>query len=130
MMEDLGKIKKKDISDVADIEKLVNTFYNKVKAEPTLFAVFDPIVKDNWPAHLQKMVKFWSTLLLYTREYKDDPLTSHMPLPLTKAHFETWIALFNETLDELFEGTIAENAKKRADSISRIMKVMKNIEHQ
>lgn len=128
-MEDLGKgMKKKDISDVADIEKLVHTFYDKVRAEPTLFAVFDPIVKDNWPAHLQKMVKFWSTLLLYTYEYKDDPLTSHLPLPLTKQHFETWMALFRETLDELFEGKIAENAKKRASSIARIMKAVKNIE--
>lgn len=128
-MEDLGKgMKKKDISDVADIEKLVHTFYDKVRAEPTLFAVFDPIVKDNWPAHLQKMVKFWSTLLLYTYEYKDDPLTSHLPLPLTKQHFETWMALFCETLDELFEGKIAENAKKRASSIARIMKAVKNIE--
>ncbi len=127
-MADLGTDNKQDIATVADIEKLVYTFYDKVRADEALFAVFNPIIKDNWPAHLAKMVSFWSTLLLYTREYKSDPLTSHMPLPLTKQHFETWLALFTETLDELFEGEIAENAKKRAFSIARIMKAVKNID--
>lgn len=116
---------KKDISEVADIEKLVYTFYDKVRADEALFAVFDPIIKDNWTAHLAKMVKFWSTLLLYTHEYKDDPLTKHLPLPLTKEHFERWLFLFNDTIDELFEGQIADNAKKRASSIARIMKAVK-----
>lgn len=119
---------KMDINTVVDIEKLVFTFYDKVRANEILFAVFNPIVKDNWPAHLAKMVKFWSTLLLYTHEYNSDPLTKHIALPLTKEHFEIWIGLFHETLDELFEGEIAENAKKRAFSISRIMKAVKNIE--
>jgi hemoglobin len=49
-------------------------------------------------------------------------------LPLTKQHFDTWILLFQQTLEELFEGEIAENAKKRASSIARIMKAVKNIE--
>ncbi|WP_154647889.1 group III truncated hemoglobin [Pedobacter arcticus] len=119
---------KQDIATVADIENLVYSFYDKVRANESLFAVFDPIIKNNWPAHLAKMVSFWSTLLLYTREYKSDPLTSHMPLPLTKQHFETWMLLFTETLDELFKGEIAENAKKRAFSIARIMKAVKNID--
>lgn len=126
-MTDLKADKKQDIVTVADIEKLVYVFYDKVRADESLFAVFDPIVKDNWPSHLAKMVAFWSTLLLYTREYKSDPLTKHMPLLLTNQHFETWLALFNNTLDELFEGEITENAKKRAFSIAKIMKAVKNI---
>ena len=126
MMSDLSN--KSDISTVEDIEKLVHTFYDKVRADESLFVVFDPVIKDNWPAHLAKMVKFWSTLLLYTREYKDDPLTNHLPLPLTAQHFETWLLLFHQTLNELFEGEIAENAKKRALSIARIMKAVKGIE--
>ena len=128
MMADLGADKKQDIATVDDIEKLVHTFYDKVREDEGLFAVFNPVIKNDWPAHLAKMVSFWSTLLLYTREYKSDPLTSHMPLPLTKQHFQTWLALFTETLDELFEGEVTENAKKRAFSIARIMKAVKNID--
>lgn len=117
-----------DIANQEDIKNLVHTFYAKVKEDETLFKIFDPIIKNNWAAHLEKMVKFWSTLLLYTREYKDDPLPKHLPLAIDKVHFDIWLSLFNQTLDELFEGEIAENAKKRAFSIARIMKAVKNID--
>jgi hemoglobin len=119
--------KLKDISTESDVTLLVNTFYTKVRGDALLFAVFDPIVKDNWDQHLQRMVDFWSTLLLYTKKFTDDPLKKHLPLPIDKIHFDRWLVLFNETIDELFKGQIAENAKKRANSIARIMKAVKNI---
>lgn len=117
----------KEIETENDIELLVHAFYDKVRNDDLLFPVFDDIIKDNWPAHLQKMVSFWSTLLLYTRTYEGDPLTTHIPLPLTFQHFERWLHLFGETVDARFTGQVAENAKKRASSIARIMKAVKDI---
>lgn len=117
-----------NIADEKDINLLVNTFYAKIRKHELLFSVFDPVIKENWEAHLQKMVTFWSTLLLYTRTYKEDPLTKHLPLPLKKIHFDEWLRLFNETVDDLFTGELAENAKKRAYSIAKIMKAIKKIE--
>lgn len=73
------------------------------------------------------MTDFWSTLLLYTKKFSDDPLTKHLPLPVGKEHFDRWLQLFHDTVDELFRGQIAENAKSRANSIARIMKAVKNI---
>jgi hemoglobin len=35
-------------------------------------------------------------------------------MPLEKAHFERWTTLFKQTIDELFEGDLAEQAKQRA----------------
>ena len=49
----------------------------------------------------------------------------HLPLPIGKEHFDRWLQLFNQTIDELFEGQIAENARKRAASIARIMLAVK-----
>jgi len=118
---------KKDIATETDVELLVNTFYDKVRQDESLAAIFNPIIKDNWNVHLKRMTDFWSTLLLYTRKYKDDPLTKHLPLALEKEHFDKWLKLFNETIDELFEGEIAENARKRANSIAKIMKAVKSI---
>jgi hemoglobin len=129
-MDSCQKIDKKDISCQEDIELLVNTFYDKVRRNKLLFEVFDPIIKDGWKPHLQKMIGFWSTLLLYTRQYKDDPLLKHLPLHLNKEHFKIWLSLFNDTVDDLFYGVIAENAKKRAFSIARIMKAVKNIKEE
>lgn len=117
-----------DILSEEDVKRLVNTFYDKVRLDDLLAPVFEPVIKDNWPMHLQKMTDFWSTILLYTRKYKDDPLTKHLPLHLEKAHFDRWLQLFNETIEELFEGQIAENAKNRANNIARIMQAVKGIE--
>ena len=116
-----------DILTEGDVRLLVNTFYDKVRKDEMLAPVFEPIIKDNWETHLLRMTDFWSTLLLYTKKYKDDPMPKHLPLSIGKDHFDRWLLLFNLTIDELFEGTIAENAKKRANSIAKIMKAVKGI---
>jgi hemoglobin len=116
-----------DIADEADVRNLVDIFYGKVRRDELLAPIFEPVIGDHWENHLQRMTDFWSTLLLYTRKFKDDPLTKHLPLALTKEHFDRWLSLFRQTVDELFQGQIAQNAKSRANSIARIMKAVKNI---
>ncbi|MEO8795358.1 MAG: group III truncated hemoglobin, partial [Daejeonella sp.] len=103
-MKELTNIPKNDVLTETDVELLVNTFYDKVKKDELLNPVFSPVIKDNWPAHLKKMTEFWSTLLLYTKKYKDDPMPKHLPLKINKEHFDRWLELFNKTIDELFEG--------------------------
>ena len=116
-----------DIISETDIRQLVNAFYTIVRQDELLAPVFEPVIGDNWEHHLVHMTDFWSTLLLYTKKFSDDPLTKHLPLALGKEHFDRWLFLFHGTVDELFRGDIAENAKKRAYSIARIMKAVKNI---
>jgi hemoglobin len=114
-----------DLSTEEDVRRLVQVFYGKVRQDDLLAPVFEPVIGNNWDHHLQRMTDFWSTLLLYTRKFSDDPLTKHLPLALTRAHFDRWLSLFQETVDQLFFGQIAENAKNRANNIARIMKAVK-----
>ena len=116
-----------DIENEENVRQLVDIFYGKVRQDELLAPIFEPVIGNNWEHHLERMTDFWSTLLLYTRKFSDDPLTKHLPLALTKEHFERWLFLFHGTVDELFRGQIAENAKSRANSIARIMKAVKNI---
>ncbi|MGN7204683.1 group III truncated hemoglobin [Pedobacter sp. SAFR-022] len=118
--------KRTDIGNEDDVALLVHTFYAKVRADDLLGPIFEPIIKDNWAPHLNRMVDFWSTILLYTRKYKDDPMPKHLQLPVEQRHFDRWLSLFNETLDALFAGEVAENAKLRAASIARIMMVIRS----
>ena len=118
--------KRIDIGNEDDVALLVHTFYAKVRADDLLGPIFEPIIKDNWAPHLNRMVDFWSTILLYTRKYKDDPMPKHLQLPVEQRHFDRWLSLFNETLDALFAGEVAENAKLRASSIARIMMVIRS----
>jgi len=120
------EVDKTDITNEEDVTTLVHTFYAKVRADKLLGPIFEPIIKDNWAPHLLRMVDFWSTILLYTRKYKDDPMPKHMKLPVEQRHFDRWLQLFNETLDALFAGEVTENAKLRAASIARIMMVIRS----
>ncbi|MEO0877478.1 MAG: hypothetical protein AAFY48_22995, partial [Bacteroidota bacterium] len=50
-------------------------------------------------------------------------LDLHMDHRLNDEHFNRWLAIFNATVDELFEGVTAKGAKSRALSIATIIKM-------
>lgn len=116
---------KDDIKNRADIEKLVTHFYEKVKPDPTIGFIFNEVVNMDWEHHVPLIIDFWETILLDNPLYKKNAMEVHYDLNkkirLQKAHFETWLALFNSSVDELFEGKIASLAKARAASIAGIM---------
>lgn len=110
---------KHDITNTTDIELLVNTFYQHIKNDDLLGPVFAlRIDEDKWPIHLEKMYRFWGTLLLYTQNYSGSPFDKHIGLPVNSTHFAHWIKLFCQTVDDLFVGTVAETAKERANNIA------------
>ena len=116
---------KKDIRNRIDIELFVNSFYDRIKTNPVIGYIFTDIAKVNWERHLPVMYNFWENALFYSGTYKGNPLELHKHLhrvmPLEPRHFDQWINIFNETIDELFEGPKADLAKERAYSISQIM---------
>jgi hemoglobin len=70
------------------------------------------------------MYSFWSGILLDDHAYAGNPMIKHIALdkkfPLKKEHFEVWLRLFYATVDELFKGMKAEEAKSRAAIIAQI----------
>ncbi len=104
----------KDISTLDDIKKLVDTFYERVRHNELIGSVFEKAVNGNWPIHLDKMYRFWQTILLFEHTYTGSPFAVHAKLPIAAEHFEAWLTLFNATVDELFEGERATEAKWRA----------------
>lgn len=109
----------------ADIELMVNEFYNKVREDTLIGPIFDNIAHVNWDTHLPKMYDFWENILFGTGNYKGSPMLPHLRLsmitPMTSVHFERWKKLFYETIDEHFEGDNAANAKLRAENIAEVM---------
>jgi hemoglobin len=118
---------RKDISEAGDIRLLVNSFYEKVRKDPEIGPIFNDIARVDWEHHLPKMYAFWGNVLLQKGDYSGNPMTTHLELnaltPLTKAHFDRWLKLFRETIDEHFEGEIAERARQRSLSIATIMQM-------
>lgn len=114
-----------DITNRQDIEQLVNTFYDKVKADTTIGHIFQTIIGDDWSHHLPVMYSFWETVLLGKAGYVGNPIKKHIDfdkqIPLEKAHYDRWQALWNETVDTLFAGPIADDAKYKAGNMVNLI---------
>lgn len=114
-----------DIRDRADIELLINTFYDKVRENQRIGYIFNDVAKVDWDAHLPVMYDFWETNLFGTQRYSGNPMTKHLALSrqtaLTEEHFNEWLRLFTDTVDALFSGETADDAKFRAGNIARLM---------
>ena len=116
---------KRDIQDIHDIKQLVDTFYQLVVADDVIGYFFTRVVKLDFDHHLPIMYSFWETVLLAKASYKGNPVVKHVELhqkaPLKEYQFDRWLALWNATIDELFEGKVAEQAKAKADTMKQLM---------
>jgi len=106
-----------------NVKLLVDTFYEKVRKDDLLKNIFNNVIQDKWPIHLEKMYRFWQTVLLEEHTYSGSPFAPHANLPVNKTHFKRWLLLFNATIDELFTGEKADEAKWRANKMAEIFQL-------
>ncbi len=111
---------KTDITTRDHIMTLVDNFYEKVRGDELLAPVFSHV---DWPHHLPIMYNFWSSMLLGDQTYRGNPLQKHLPLPIEPQHFNRWLKLFRETVEENFSGAHAEEIVMRAESIAGIFQM-------
>jgi hemoglobin len=92
----------------ADIARLVDTFYGRIRQDALLGPVFGAALDGRWEQHMPKMVDFWSSLVLGEKTYQGNVKAVHQPLPdLQPEHFRRWLSLFIATVDELFDARAA-----------------------
>ncbi|MFP2997969.1 group III truncated hemoglobin [Spongiivirga sp. MCCC 1A20706] len=109
-----------DIKEIKDIELMVNRFYSAVREDTMLGPIFNSIIQDKWDTHLDKMVRFWQTILLQEYTYKGSPFAPHRKLPIEANHFEQWLGHFNNCIDQHFKGPKADEAKLRAEKMAQM----------
>lgn len=109
---------RQDIETRADIERLLERFYEIVVHDPEIGHHFDELDLEH---HLPIIAGFWEKVLFGKPTYFNNPLAVHQILhdrsPLLPEHFVRWVAIFSETVDSLFAGEVAEMAKFRANAI-------------
>lgn len=103
------------------IIKMVDQFYEKVKAHQTLGPIFNTAIGENWATHMPKMYNFWSSVLNSTGTYSGNPMRVHMSLPgkIEPVNFGQWLTLFRTTLDELFSVEDADFIYEKAERIAQ-----------
>jgi hemoglobin len=108
-----------DIKTKEDIKSLVDLFYNKLANDLLLKEIFiGRLGTGSWQTHLDRIYDFWETVLLGATSYTGQSFMPHSTLNLEQQHFDQWLALFNESMDELFEGELATDAKKKANTMA------------
>lgn len=119
-----------DLKTKDDICQLVEAFYAKAKKDDLIAHFFNEVVVFDWEEHIPVVVSFWEKILLGKGNYQGNPMTKHIALnqlsPIKKVHFERWLEIWGNTINELFEGEKAEEAKERAKSIAAIMQFKLN----
>lgn len=91
--------------DQASIDRLVETFYGRIARHPTLGPIFGTRLEGRWDEHLAKMKRFWSAIAFKNGAYGGKPVQAHMGIAgIEERLFADWLALFGETLDDLFPG--------------------------
>ena len=121
---------KKDIENRNDLLLLMEAFYKKLLADSSISYLFIDIAKIDIMVHLPILVDFWDMVLFQSNTYRKNAIEPHMKLhqqsPLNKDHFDVWLFHFKKTVDELFEGKKAKEAKQKAVSIATIMQIKIN----
>jgi hemoglobin len=105
------------------VRQVIDAFYVKVRRDPLLGPVFNGIIKDDWPAHIERITAFWLTATRLGSGYDG---RRFMPVHLAHAAIRAellpqWLLLFRDTAHELCPPAAAEVlmdiAERMADSI-------------
>ena len=109
------------------IKILIDCFYKKVRADKSLGPIFIKAIgeKDEyWAPHLERMYAFWSSVMLASGRYDGNPLKKHKDLPrFDEKLFDTWLALFIETVHEIHDDTIANQYIEKSKLIAQSLRM-------
>ena len=111
-----------DIRDRDDIANLIEAFYTRAFADRMLGPIFTDIAQMDLEAHMPIMCDFWETVLFQAGTYGRNAFNVHLDLhqqePLTPMHFQRWLDIWEGTVDDLFAGPKATQAKVQAARIA------------
>ena len=108
--------------DRATLALLIDRFYASVRADALLAPIFEPVLHDHWPAHLERMVDFWCTACKIERRFRGDVYKKHMALPrMAPAHLARWLQLWRQHTEALCTPTQAEHLQDVAIGVARVM---------
>ena len=109
----------KDIETRDDLNALLTAFYSVAVRDEVIghhFAEVDLIT------HIPVIVDFWEKTLFARPVYFGNPMAIHQTLsdktPMKPEHFTRWVEIFVASVERLFAGEMADNAKQRARMIA------------
>ena len=114
-----------DLAVRADVEALLRRFYGRVLVDDVLAEPFTALRIGGLDSHIPVMCDFWETVLFRAGLYRGSALHAHRHVhhrtSLSGRHFVRWLTTWNNTVDEMYSGPVAERAKTQAARIAWAM---------
>jgi hemoglobin len=111
-----------DLHTREDVQALLRRFYGRAFDDELLAERFADLCARGLEEHLPVMCDFWETVLFRAGLYHRNALVAHRRVhhqtPLTAAHFARWLTLWKSTVDQMYQGPVAEHAKIQAARIA------------
>jgi hemoglobin len=121
-----------DIATRDDIDRLLRHFYGAALEDDTIGYLFTDVAHLDLEAHLPVIGNFWEAVLLQRPVYRGNPMRQHQALhamsTLRAEHFQRWFVLWAASVDALFSGPVADEAKRRAAIVAEAMQHQLRIE--
>lgn len=113
-----------DQIDEAALERLIPAFYDRVRADAEIGPLFNAAV-DDWAVHLDKLVAFWSSVMLTSGRYKGSPMAAHLEhkAAITPAMFDRWLAIWADTSNEMMAPGAAAALQAKAGRIAESLQL-------
>lgn len=110
--------------DEQGLRRLVALFYARVREDAELGPIFNDAIAD-WPAHLEKLIAFWSSVMLTSGRYKGNPVAAHLKHRdrIERALFERWLALWARTTAEVMPPEAAAELQAKASRIAESLQL-------
>lgn len=111
-----------DLIPAESIDRLVETFYGKARADDLLGPVFEAAVED-WPAHFEKLGEFWRGVMFGKSRYRGGMMFAHFQQRehITPAHLERWLKLWWEATEATMAPQAAAAFRFKAARIAESM---------
>lgn len=121
---------KRDIEKREDLVKLLEAFYTKAFKDELIGRFFTDVVPLDLETHIPIIADFWESVILGGHAYRKNVMEVHQHIhslsTIKKEHLDRWVLLFNQNIDEYFEGQKAILMKHRAASIATLMDIKLN----
>lgn len=111
-----------ELFPVPQIERMVEQFYARIRQDEELGPIFAKRI-DDWPTHLGRMVQFWRAVLRSEPTFRPSPRGGppvlHRQIEELRAeHFQRWLGLFGEVVDEVYVPSARPYVKTAAARIA------------
>ncbi len=102
---------------IAAIDWMVRTFYERSFADPVLGPIFREAIHDFEP-HVARVVDFWCDMIHSTERYKGNVYAAHMKLNFEPEAFGRWITILESAANDSLAPHDAAKAARIANHMA------------